>query len=165
MERAQKASTVRVTPSSRELKINATATLTVDTTCGVVSHPPECLCDVVAPVTECASFPWRDSYLYHEIVSYLDLCAPFTDAEILKILTMQVETHDAVDAASLMLIPISNKPQKLTPTMNEFISERVIAGDPSPVIRAEVERLYGVTISPSHMSHLRNRLVRKFPAL
>lgn len=45
----------------------------------------------------------------------------------------------------------------VTPEIRTFINERIAAGDPSPIIRAEVERIYGVQISSSYMSKLRTR--------
>ncbi len=45
----------------------------------------------------------------------------------------------------------------VTPEIRAFINTRIAAGDPSPIIRAEVERIYGVQISSSHMSKLRTR--------
>ena len=38
--------------------------------------------------------------------------------------------------------------------------ERIAQGVASPRIREEVEALYGVTVSASHMSHLRHRLCK-----
>lgn len=49
----------------------------------------------------------------------------------------------------------------LTPESRAFIRRLVEAGKPSPEIRAEVQRAFGVEISASYMSQLRKRLVPK----
>ena len=151
-----------VEPIGSSVHPNQGVSLVSVSDCGVSVHPSECLCDVVitlpcvvAPITNA-----RDLWLGREITDYLDLCSPMDDAAILAFFEMQVDTHDAVEGSSHIEIPAQvRKQQKVTPVMNEFIAGRVVAGDPSPIIRAKVERLYGVKMSPSHMSHMRRRLV------
>lgn len=48
--------------------------------------------------------------------------------------------------------------KKITPAIREFIREHVDLNTPSGVIRAEVQRIYGVEIKKAYMSHLRRRI-------
>lgn len=134
--------------------------------CGVLAHPPECLCDVVIdkPCVVATVTNVSDLWQGQRIAKSLDLCAPYSDSDLLKFFELQLRAYDAVEAASHVRIPAEQgwktKTQKATKVINEFIADRTMAGDPSPVIRAEVERIYGVTMSASHMAHARRRLTK-----
>lgn len=112
-----------------------------------------------------------DSYHARKIINHLGLSAPWTRESILDFLQFQAELKDQLSVAEKIetfgsynqhgkFIPSVDK-SKLTASMREFIAMQVAANTPSAIIRAEIKRIWGVEVSPSHMSHMRKRVFKK----
>jgi len=101
-------------------------------------------------------------YLGREVIEYRDLCSPFTPDKLLTFFATQVAMKDHTSKPYVELPPASPSARgsKLPVSLREYVGEEAIKGTPSAIIRAEVSRLYGIHISPSHMSHMKKRLVR-----
>lgn len=134
-----------------------------DVGCGQAAHDASCLCDVdITRTVHTPHIQLRDMYLGREVLEHLGLCIPFTPDKLLSFFETQTAWKDTTSAPYVEVAPDhpSARGSKLPTTLRQFVGEQAMAGTPSPIIRAEVSRLFGIHISPSHMSQMRKRLVK-----
>lgn len=129
-----------------------------------------CLCDVqITAPTEIAAINFAQDSLYgKEIFEHLRLSTPLTDADILRFFEMQIHIKDRMERVDVAYQPpklfsdgrvnVAVERSKLTAEMRDFIAARVNAGVGSPQIRTELLEKFGVSVSASHMSHMRKRV-------
>jgi hypothetical protein len=110
--------------------------------------------------------PLVDTLLGREIIDYLDLSIPWTNETLLSFYTMQTKLADELAKPQIAPLPKGTGPHGVTQrkdrkALYEYIANATLANTPSPMIRADVERIFGVRLSPSHMSQLRKRTLVK----
>jgi hypothetical protein len=141
--------------------------------CGIADHDEYCLCDVIAPHDDISCKQWidpiREGFYGKEIAEYLAIASPYSPEELFQFFEMQVELYDQLSSLSRITLPPAREaPHDDDPSVSKIprevltqIAVKVLANVPSPTIRQWAVDTHGVTISPSHMSHLRKRLVKE----
>jgi hypothetical protein len=126
-------------------------------TCGVVAHDIDCLCDVVVTTpTPMLVDPVNKGWQGKHIAEFLDLCVPWTDANILRFLTAQLMFHDEftiIQKTARLTESDRNQRRKMTAFTitddqhNEIVG-RVHLGFPSAAIRIYAKCKFGIEMSP-----------------
>lgn len=135
-----------------------------------VEHGYDDMADVVvttrAPIAK-INFA-RDSYYANEIVQYLGLSSPFNDDDIIRFFEFQVALKDRLVVAENLTAPSARPdgaayPTKICSAAQELIVSMTMAGAKSGRIRQVLLDEMGIDVSPSHLSHLKKRLMRNGP--
>jgi hypothetical protein len=144
--------------------------------CGVSSHAPDCLCDVIIthPV-EVKHDLCLDDYEYgRDVAAYLNIEFVPSEDDLLDVFDHLARLRDAlrvVDASKLDELE-AEKPEHRTNfgeaegfrkvranTKGSIAFVKSLANAPlsNGELRAETNRIFGTNISPSHMNHMRKR--------
>lgn len=117
--------------------------------CGNKRHPPECLCDVhvVEPVPIMGNWA-TDSFMARRLIAALRLSRPWSDGDILKLLTAQTHLHDDVVAYNKrieegVMSPFSST-TVLTHGQRQAVLDLAEEGRTNKEIRSYMAETYGV---------------------
>lgn len=134
--------------------------------CGKKRHPSDCLCDVhvgePVPIME----NWAtDSFMARRIIKMLGLGRPWSNEDILKLLTTQTHFHDDVVAYNKRIeeggiapFPASSV---LTYGQRQAITDLSEEGRSNAQIRSYMAETYGLDLDRTHVHNVVARHRRK----
>lgn len=135
--------------------------------CGIATHHEDCLCDVILRedrIVKSYVDPIRFGFYGREIAQHLGVAFPLSPPEILRFLEAQVALSDHIKQP-FVSVPRRRKgvaqSRLLTDKQLAEIGEMMLRGVTNRDIIKHLVDTHDVRITKSHMSHLRQRLIRR----
>lgn len=141
--------------------------------CGVYSHAPECLCDVVieSPVPVREGLTLDDYEAGRDVVAWLGVNTSegISDTDLLDVFDHLARRRDALvalddpngDALRVGVVRVKSAGavnlSKTTHGAAMFVSKMAPTSVSNGELRAETNRIFGTRITASHMTHMRKR--------
>lgn len=138
--------------------------------CGVNGHDEECLCDVVVTNPVAIMDNWvRDSWMASKVVLYSGLSAPYSNEDILTLLSSQVAIHDEMHRQERKREQQRNaarrqhetRPTLFTKEQMEEVRSLLASGLNTTQVRVHCKVKWDIDLKKSYASKIQARLKQK----